>query len=209
MCQWTGSSLFQVKACRLFSAKSLPEWVHVLCGLWNVCHAVPGTVSLTFFHRNSNSMEISFHAHLDSNAMIATKFCTWHDSCAVVACAKLCCDLMASNRDMARQIFHRIWIAGKKPLMKRAPGLISLQWRHNERDVVSNHQRLDCFFNRFFSGVDQRKHQSSTSLVFVRAIHRSPVDSPHKGPVTWKMFSFHDVIIWSEEHNSYKHIRKT
>ena len=47
---------------------------------------------------SSNSMEISFHSHLDSNAMITTKFCTWHDSCAVVACAKICCDLMASKR---------------------------------------------------------------------------------------------------------------
>ena len=73
------------------------------------------------FHRNSNSMEISFHSHLDSNTVIATKFCTWHDSCAVVACAKLCCDLMASNGIMARRSFHRIWIAGKKTLVKRAP----------------------------------------------------------------------------------------
>ena len=30
----------------------------------------------------------------------------------------------------------------------------------------------------------------------VRGIHRSPVDSPHKGPVTQKMFSFDDIIIW-------------
>ena len=31
------------------------------------------------------------------------------------------------------------------------------------------------------SGADQRKHQSSASLAFVRGIHRWPVDSPHKG----------------------------
>ena len=31
-------------------------------------------------------------------------------------------------------------------------------------------------------GADQRKHQSSVSLVFVRGIHRWPVNSPHKGP---------------------------
>ena len=66
-------------------------------------------------------MEISFHSHLDSNTVIATKYCTWHDSCAVVACAKLCCDLIASNGIPARWSFHRIWIAGKKPLVKRAP----------------------------------------------------------------------------------------
>ena len=45
------------------------------------------------------------------------------------------------------------------------------------------------------SGADQRKHQSSASLAFARGIHRWPVNSPHKGPVTRKMFSFDDVIM--------------
>ena len=44
-------------------------------------------------------------------------------------------------------------------------------------------------------GADQRKQQSSASLAFVRGIHRSPVNSPHKGPVTRKMFPFDDVIM--------------
>ena len=35
---------------------------------------------------------------------------------------------------------------------------------------------------------DQRKHQSSAPLSCVREIHRWPVDSPHKGPVTQKMW---------------------
>ena len=30
---------------------------------------------------------------------------------------------------------------------------------------------------------------------FVRAIHRSPVNSPHKRPVTRKMLSFDDVVM--------------
>ena len=45
------------------------------------------------------------------------------------------------------------------------------------------------------SGADQRKHRISASLAFVRGIHRWPVDSPHKGPVTGKMFPFDDVIM--------------
>ena len=69
----------------------------------------------------------------------------------------------------------------------------SLQWRYNERDGVSNHQRLDCLLNRC-SGADQRKHQSSSLLAFVRGIDRWPVNSPHKGPETRKMFPFDDVI---------------
>ena len=78
-----------------------------------------------FFHRNSNSVEISFHSHLDSNTLIAAKFGTWHNSCAVVACAKICRDLMASNGITTMRSFHRIWVAGQKSLMKRAAGITS------------------------------------------------------------------------------------
>ena len=45
------------------------------------------------------------------------------------------------------------------------------------------------------SGADQNKHQSSASLVFVRGFYRWPVSSPHKSPVTQKMFPFDDVIM--------------
>ena len=45
------------------------------------------------------------------------------------------------------------------------------------------------------SGADQRKHQSSASLAFVREIHRWPVDSPYKWPVMRNMFPFDDVIM--------------
>ena len=44
---------------------------------------------------------------------------------------------------------------------------------------------------------DQRKHQSSASPDFVRGIHRWPVDSPHKEPVTRKMLPFDDVILFN------------
>ena len=42
---------------------------------------------------------------------------------------------------------------------------------------------------------DQRKYQTSASLTFVRGIHRWPVNSPHKGLLMRKMFSFGDVIV--------------
>ena len=47
-----------------------------------------------------------------------------------------------------------------------------------------------------YSDVDQRKHQSSASHAFVWGIHRGPVNSPHKWPVTRKMFPFDDVIMY-------------
>ena len=45
------------------------------------------------------------------------------------------------------------------------------------------------------SGAEQRKYQSSVLLSYVRGIHWSPVSSPHKGPVMWKMIPFDDVNI--------------
>ena len=56
---------------------------------------------------------------------------------------------------------------------------------------------LTSVYSTVFSGTDQRKHQSFASLAFVGGIHRSPVNSPHKWPVTQKMFPFDDVIILS------------
>ena len=47
------------------------------------------------------------------------------------------------------------------------------------------------------SGADQRQHQSSASLAFVWGINRWPVNSPHKWPVTRKMFPFDHVIMYA------------
>ena len=52
-------------------------------------------------------------------------------------------------------------------------------------------------YTTVYSGADQRKHQISSSLVFVRGIHRWPVNYTHKGPVTRKMLPFDDVIMCS------------
>ena len=56
---------------------------------------------------------------------------------------------------------------------------------------------LTIVYSVVYSDAHQRKHPSSASLTFVRGIHRWPVNSPYKGPVTRKMFPFDDVImIW-------------
>ena len=54
---------------------------------------------------------------------------------------------------------------------------------------------LTIVYSTVHSGADQRKHWSSASMTFVRGIHRSPVISPHRWPVTRKMFPFDDVIM--------------
>ena len=61
--------------------------------------------------------------------------------------------------------------------------------------IASQITSLTIVYSTVYSDADQRKHQSSASLAFVRGIHRGPVNSPHKGPVTRKMFPFDDVIM--------------
>ena len=54
-------------------------------------------------------------------------------------------------------------------------------------------------YSTVYSGADQRKHQSSASLAFVRGIHRWPVNSPHKGPVTRT-----NASIWWRHHDVFR-----
>ena len=63
---------------------------------------------------------------------------------------------------------------------------VSLQWRINDHDGVSNHQPHGCLLNRLFRRISK---QTSKLCVtgFVRGIHR--------GPVTRKMIPFDDVIM--------------
>ena len=61
--------------------------------------------------------------------------------------------------------------------------------------VASQITSLTIVYTTVYSDADQSKRQSSASLAFVRGIHRGPVNSPHKGPVTRKMFLFDDVIV--------------
>ena len=63
--------------------------------------------------------------------------------------------------------------------------------------IASQITSLPVVCSIVYSGVNQRKHQSSASLAFVREIHRGPVNFPHKWPVTRKMFPFDDVIMFA------------
>ena len=62
--------------------------------------------------------------------------------------------------------------------------------------IASQITSLTIVFSIVYSDADQRKYQSSASLAFVRGIHRGPMNSPHKSPVTRKIFPFNDVIIF-------------
>ena len=65
--------------------------------------------------------------------------------------------------------------------------------RHNDHDGVSNHQPHGCLLNRLF-----RRRSKKTPKLRVTGlrvgISPGPVNYPHKGSVTRKMFPFDDVI---------------
>ena len=70
----------------------------------------------------------------------------------------------------------------------------TLQWRHNERGSVSNHWCFECLLNHLL----RRRLEKTPKFRVIglyRGIHQSPVNSPHKVPMTWKMLPFDDVFM--------------
>ena len=83
---------------------------------------------------------------------------------------------------------------------QRSTGTAVHGWKCHCNDVIISTTAtlitsLTIVYSILYLTADQRKHQSSVSLAFVRGIHRRPVNSPHKGPVTRKMFPSDDVIM--------------
>ena len=81
------------------------------------------------------------------------------------------------------------------------PTSLPLQWRHNERDGVSNHQPHDCLLNRLF-----RRRSKKTAKLCATGLcaGNSPVtgEFPAQRPVTRKMlFPFDDVIMCAKCHH--------
>ena len=72
----------------------------------------------------------------------------------------------------------------------------TLRWRHNDSDGVSNHQPHDCLLNRLFGRISKKTSKLCVTGLCV-GNSPGPVNSPHKGPVTQKMFPLDDVIMMS------------
>ena len=70
---------------------------------------------------------------------------------------------------------------------------ISLLWRHNGHNGVSNHQPHDYLLNRSLRRTSKKTSKPCVTGL-LRGIHRWPVNSPHKWPVMRKMFPLDDVI---------------
>ena len=70
----------------------------------------------------------------------------------------------------------------------------SLQWRHNERDGVSNHRHLDCLFNCVF-----RRRSKKTSKLPGKCFHL--MTSSRSGSWDVKQtFKHRAIICWRKSH---------
>ena len=71
---------------------------------------------------------------------------------------------------------------------------LTLRWRHNERDSVSNHQPHDCLLNRIF----RRRSKKSSKL---RVTGLCVGNSPGTGEFPAQMTSYaENVFIWWRHH---------
>ena len=124
------------------------------------------------FNVEDNIIRDTYYQHIENSNRIRTKSVHWVDV------------IFSSNQ------YYGYWWPGDA----RSKGNSSLQWRHNERDGVSNHQPHDCLLNPFIQA--QIKEN-------IKALRHRPLCweftgdrwIPHKGPVTRKMFLFDDVIM--------------
>ena len=129
-------------------------------------------------HCNFNTMEIPFLFAKVGNDFITTN---------LIALFSKCIAVVSYQRKKNRQR-NMNW-----PCLGLFCLYDTLQWRRDERDGLSIID-VSIVYTTGCWGADQRKYHSSASLAFVRGIHQWPVNSPHKGPVTRKMFPFDDVI---------------
>ena len=92
----------------------------------------------------------------------------------------------------------QVLVFDEKFINNKDRSVCSAQWHYTDvimTEGASQITSLTIVYSAVNLVGDQRKHQSSVSLAFVRGIHRRPVNSPRKWPVTRKMFPFDDVIM--------------
>ena len=141
------------------------------------------------YHARWSSPDELFEVELDHHW-----FRWWHVTCS----------RPSHYQNWSWHVVHRTFRDNVDAMMAKERTVFALLclvvvWNHYIDSIMgAMASRITSFtivYSTVYLGADQRKHQSSASLTFVRVIHRGPVNSPHKGPVTQKMVPFDDVII--------------
>ena len=180
--------------------------------IWNYTQIKHGQTWKTRHALNINTNVNFVLVHNISSPSKTHSGASWTPICKSVAIHAWCILYIRKGNKLTNILLERehqyIWLALSSPENIRVPNSTnSTHWKHIDRTMVVHYNdvimgtiayqitSLMTVYSTIYSDADQRKHQSSASLAFVRGIQRRPVNSPHKWPVTRKMFPFDDVIM--------------
>ena len=158
--------LFRVKV--LLLQRGFPieyRWSDVMLSYWTTRFTTLRGLNTIFRQRHLPCCWEQLHS------LHPNKTCPW--DCLI------CCN--ALNSGVPKPYVIQVWLAHYGDIIISA--------------MASQITTLTIVYAAIYSAANHRKHQSSALLAFLRGIHRWPVNSPHKWPVTRKMFSFDDVIM--------------
>ena len=94
----------------------------------------------------------------------------------------------------SRQCIHYLFLTRHDKLFNDEKKLAPSPWRHNERDGVTNHRRLNCFLNRFFT---HRSKKTSKLRVTGLCEGNSPVTGEF---LAQRASNAENVSIWWRHH---------
>ena len=104
-----------------------------------------GPITLTFFTQNSNTMNITISCYSIPGYQITTKFCTCHDSCAIMTCAKFWGDHSIKIWITPKLNFHWIWITSEKLWENVSEMAFGLACLHATRPSPYRRFGLQCY----------------------------------------------------------------
>ena len=127
-----------------------------------------------------------FIKHTNSSVKILTM--VWFD-------LRISVSVIKSNRRSGANDIITVWYVCSVVTDSLGVGAVTLQWRHNGRDGVSNHQPHDCLLNRMF-----RRRSKKTSKLRVTGLCAG--NSPGTGEFPAQMASYaENVFIWWCHHD--------
>ena len=165
-----------------------------------MCMKFYGHFKLLWVFASNSTWLIPKNQHPDMATSLCPDLDMWDISCSKGAAGKSfwTINCLKCQQNNISAIFKEISLNLLKHIFDR-PDHYHMNFSHlHYSDVIMGAIEfqitgLPIVYSTVCSGADQGKHQSSAPLAFVRGIHWWPVNSPHKGPVTRKMFPFGDV----------------
>ena len=130
-------------------------WIKILC-IENILWRILTTKSMFDFAnmlKTDTLKDVSMNNYELLNIQACSFLMFWNGGCTqslVVSCKYWVVPLISTRVSGYSQI-----LPAKYGWVNAVGSWYSLQWRHNERDGVSNHRRLDCLPNRLFRQIKE------------------------------------------------------